>query len=742
MNRLGREKSPYLLQHANNPVDWYPWGDEAFAKARSESKPIFLSVGYSTCHWCHVMERESFEDASVAAVLNKDFVSIKLDREERPDLDRVYMTFVQATTGAGGWPMSVWLTPDLKPFYGGTYFPPTSRWGRPGFVDVLTELARAWRDERGRLLESADAIVNQLRSATGAGGAAPDRAPVAGLEALETGINGFVQSYDVRRGGFGGAPKFPRPSELLFLMNAYAATGDPRARRMALDTLRAMALGGLRDHVGGGFHRYSVDADWRVPHFEKMLYDQAQLVLAYLDASQVSGEAFYATIAEDTLDYVTRELTSPDGAFYSAEDADSAVFDEGPGPGAGGQAEEPSVVGHGPGALGPEKREGAFYVWSGGEIDRLFGDDAPIVRRRFGIEDDGNAPSDPQGEFRGQNILYVAQSIEDIAARSSRTEDDVLRVLVDAREKMFDARGARPRPHLDDKVITAWNGLMIAAAARAARVLVDSPRRDDWRRAAERAASAIYDQLWRPAERRLLRRLRDGEAAVDAFCEDYACLTWGLVELFQATGEGRWLEWAIELTARQAELFFDPADGGWFSTTGADPSVLLRLKEDYDGAEPAAASVTVRNLLVLGHLLGDAALVDRAKATLERYGSQIGQVVRVMPLMVTNIALWHAPKTEIVVAGHADPAGARALEAAIARRYLPWAVTMPTGAGRRDDGLSKRLPQIAAMAGTSEKRGTALAFVCTNLSCHEPVSDPAQLDRQLEAVSGPRRLIV
>ncbi len=322
-NRLSRERSPYLLQHANNPVDWFPWGEEAFEKARRESKPIFLSIGYSTCHWCHVMEHESFEEMSLAAVLNRDFVSIKVDREERPDVDRVYMTFVQATTGAGGWPMSVWLTPDLKPFFGGTYFPPTSRWGRPGFVDVLAELARAWRDERDRVLQSAETILERLRVTTGSGESSVERAPVAGPDVLTAGIAAFSQAFDARRGGFGGAPKFPRPSELLFLLHAHAVTGNAGARRMALETLRAMALGGMRDQIGGGFHRYSVDAEWRVPHFEKMLYDQAQLVLAYLEGAQVSGEAFYATIAEDTLDYVVRDLTAPDGAFYSAEDADS-----------------------------------------------------------------------------------------------------------------------------------------------------------------------------------------------------------------------------------------------------------------------------------------------------------------------------------------------------------------------------------------------------------------------------------
>src|SRR5690349_8607909 len=323
MNRLAGERSPYLLQHAANPVDWYPWSEEAFAKARAEQKPIFLSIGYATCHWCHVMAHESFESPAVAAALNRDFVSIKLDREERPDVDRVYMMFVQATTGAGGWPMSVWLTPGLEPFFGGTYFPPTSRWGRPGFTEILDQLARAWRDERPAVVESAKTVLDRLRQASGAGGAMQDRAPVADRRAVEAGIADFARTFDERHGGFGGAPKFPRPSELLFLLRAHALGGDWSARRMALETLHAMALGGIRDHVGGGFHRYSVDAEWRVPHFEKMLYDQAQLVLAYLEAGQVSGEAFYASVAEDTLDYIRRGLTAPDGGFFSAEDADS-----------------------------------------------------------------------------------------------------------------------------------------------------------------------------------------------------------------------------------------------------------------------------------------------------------------------------------------------------------------------------------------------------------------------------------
>jgi uncharacterized protein YyaL (SSP411 family) len=718
-NRLARERSPYLLQHANNPVDWYPWGDEAFAEARRADKPIFLSIGYSTCHWCHVMEHESFENAAIADLLNRDYVSIKLDREERPDLDRVYMTFVQATTGAGGWPMSVWLTPELRPFFGGTSFPPTSRWGRPGFPDILAELSRAWRDDRARVLQSADALVERLREATGADSAASDRAPVAGREAIDEGIASFAHAFDPRHGGFGGAPKFPRPSELMFLLDAAAFTGAARARQMALDTLRAMALGGMRDHIGGGFHRYSVDAEWRVPHFEKMLYDQAQLVLAYLSAAQASGDAFYSAVAEDTLEYVRRDLTAPDGAFFSAEDADSLKPSS---PGAGGHD--------------AEMAEGAFYVWSAAEIDARLGDDAAIVRRRYGIEHDGNAPADPQGEFRGQNILYVAQSIEDIETRSGRPAGEIMATLAAARQRLFTIREQRPRPLRDDKVITAWNGLMIAAFARAARVLPDSPRRADWLEGAQRAARAVRAHLWRDGDRTLLRRYRDGEAAIDAFCEDYACLVWGLLELFEASGEVEWLDWAIDLTAAQTTRFFDERDGGWFSTTGEDPSVLLRLKEDYDGAEPAAASVTVRNLIRLGHLTSDATFTERASRTLERYGPQLGRVARVMPLMLANVVAWHGGSTQVVVVGAREAEDTRALERAIAARHVPWAVSIPVVPGDAQRALAARLPWIASM---SPRDGRAAAYVCYDFTCQAPVTDATELEEILVKAEGIRQ---
>ena len=713
-NRLATEHSPYLLQHANNPVDWYPWGDAAFARAKSEDKPIFLSIGYSTCHWCHVMEHESFENASIAAVLNKDFVSIKLDREERPDVDRVYMMFVQATTGAGGWPMSVWLTPDLKPFFGGTYFPPTARWGRPGFLEVLTQLAQGWHDDKARIVESAQDVVDRLRHATGADDAAPDRAPVAGREALDAGIAQFAQAFDTRHGGFGGAPKFPRPSELLFLLQAGALTGNTQARTMALETLHAMAFGGMRDHIGGGFHRYSVDAEWRVPHFEKMLYDQAQLVLAYLEATQASGDPFYATVAEDTLEYVLRDMTSPEGAFYSAEDADSLA----------------------PG--GDEKREGAFYVWSADELDALLGADAEIVKRRFGVEPGGNALADPQNEFRGLNLLYIEQTIEDIAARTGRTVEAVMAVLGRARKILFEARAERPRPHLDDKILTAWNGLMIAALARAARTVNDPVCRQRFAEAAGRAANVVRKKLWREDDRLLLRRLRGDDAAIEAFCEDYACLIWGLIELFQTTGDAADLQWARQLMDVQTSKFLDTRDGGWFTTTGTDKTVLLRLKEDYDGAEPSAASVTVRNLLVLGHLLGEESYIDRARRSLERYGPHIGRVARVMPLMLSTLVHWLGTSTQIVIAGEATAPGAVDLEGTLALHYLPWAVTVRLPGRHVAERMSGQAPWLAAMA---EVDGRAAAYVCRDFTCSAPVTDPADFAAQLNDAAAPRRII-
>jgi uncharacterized protein YyaL (SSP411 family) len=713
VNRLAQEQSPYLLQHANNPVHWFAWGNDAFAVARSADKPIFLSIGYSTCHWCHVMERESFESEGVAAILNEHFVSIKVDREERPDVDRVYMAFVQATTGSGGWPMSVWLTPDLKPFYGGTYFPPTSRWGRPGFSEILQQIAQVWRADRSKVAQSAESLAAQLRTHERPI-VATDMVP--GTRALQRTVQQFKAAFDGRYGSFNDAPKFPRPSELLFLLREHARTGDEAALDMTLRTLRSMALGGVRDHIGGGFHRYAVDAAWRVPHFEKMLYDQAQLVLAYVEASQASGESFYMEIAEDTLLYVLREMTDVDGGFYCAEDADSVPPEDTSNP-----------VAH--------KSEGAFYLWRADEVDALLGEDAAVVRQRYGIEPNGNAPSDPQQEFTGKNILYVARSIDELAAGFGRPPDDIIEILNRSRVAMFQHRLQRPRPHRDDKILTVWNGLMIAAFARTARVLAlagdDGPvLAAPYLKAARHAAAFVRERMWDEGSRRLLRRYRKGEAGIDAYAEDYACLVFGLLELFQADPDPGWLEWARTLQERQDELFWDEA-GGWFSTTGQDPDLLLRMKEDYDGAEPAASSISVMNLLVLSQLMeGEAEWADRIERTLRAFGERLEQLGRAVPMMGAALSTYVAGVQQIVVIeGEKTAAADRDLEVALGRRYLPFAIQVRL-TPERQERLTRLLPFVAAM---TPIQGKTAVYVCRDRACRTPATGIAELEGALSS---------
>jgi uncharacterized protein YyaL (SSP411 family) len=647
-------------------------------------------------------------------VLNEHFVPIKVDREERPDVDRVYMTFVQATTGSGGWPMSVWLTPDLKPFYGGTYVPPTSRWGRPGFVDLLQEIANVWRDDRAKVQRSADSLTAQLRGlerAAPAGG-------VPGPEVLARTIAQFRQAFDERRGGFGDAPKFPRPSELLFLLREHARTGDADAKTMTLATLRAMALGGMRDHVGGGFHRYSVDGAWRVPHFEKMLYDQAQLVLAYLEGAQASGDRFYAAVAEDTLQYVMREMTDPAGGFYSAEDADSVP----------------------PEAAGREtshKSEGAFYLWRADEIDALLGPDAALVRRHFGIEAAGNAPADPQQEFTGKNLLYVARSIEELAAERGSAVEDVAAAVNRSRVAMFRARLERPRPHLDDKVLTAWNGLMIAAFARASRVVRalkagdegDGDAGREYLHAAQRAATFIRERMWDAETGTLLRRYRDGHAAIEGYAEDYAYLIFGLLDLFQADPDLAWLEWAIALQRGQDELFWDAESGGWFSTAGRDSTVLLRMKEDYDGAEPTASAVSIVNLLTLSHLVSPSsspgpAWGRRVEQALGWFAPRLAQLGRAVPMAGAGLSTYYAGVQQIVVM---KGTGSPALEREVNARYLPFAVTLVLGP-EQQHALADRVPFLAGM---HTANGKAAAYVCRDFACRLPVTSAHELDQEL-----------
>ncbi|PYJ45131.1 MAG: thioredoxin domain-containing protein [Verrucomicrobia bacterium] len=706
-NRLAHEKSPYLLQHAHNPVDWYPWGEEAFGKARRENKPIFLSVGYSTCHWCHVMAHESFESEDVATIMNREFVNIKVDREERPDVDRVYMTFVQATTGGGGWPMSVWLTPDLKPFVGGTYFPPEDRYGQPGFKKVLERVATAWKENHVNIVEQGDKIVDALRESQGA--AKPEGEIDAAV--LEAAYKQLDRSYDPKEGGFGNAPKFPRPVALNFLTRFYAR--DPKsdagkqALEMALFTLRKMAAGGMHDHIGGGFHRYSVDRYWHVPHFEKMLYDQAQLAAAYLDAFQITRDRQYESVARDILDYVARDMTSKEGGFFSAEDADSPVA--------------------GIGDPGHRKTaEGAFYVWTKKEIDAALGDAADIFDFHYGVQAHGNAPegSDPHDEFRGKNILIERHTIAQTAEHLKKNEKEIGESLAQSREKLFPIRAKRPRPHLDDKIIAAWNGLMISAFARAAQVL-DDPR---YLEIATRGAKFLRANLYEEKSKLLYRNYRGGRSDIEGFADDYAFVIQGLLDLYEASFNAEWLKLANELQETNDRLFFDEKNGGYFSNSGKDESVFLRMKDDNDGAEPAASSLAALNLLRLSQLRDDQKMAERARKTIDAFATTLSHFPSAMPQMLVALDYSLSKPRQIVIAGKKDAPETKALLKEVHRHFLPKTILLLADGGEGQKYLGEKNEAIRAM---SLVEGKPAAYVCENFTCKAPVTDAGQLAKLL-----------
>jgi len=689
-NRLIHEKSPYLLQHAHNPVDWYPWGEEAFARAAQENKPIFLSIGYSTCHWCHVMERESFENEEVAKTLNDFFVSIKVDREERPDVDRIYMLFVQASTGSGGWPMSVWLTPERKPFFGGTYFPPDNRYGRPGFRAILENLARAWREDRTRVEESGAQVLSQLQQysevSRGAGTAGE-----AGKEALDSGFFAFRRMFDTKLGGFGGAPKFPRPSVHNFLVRYFAGIGNEEALEMVLLTLREMAKGGMNDQLGGGFHRYSVDERWFVPHFEKMLYDQAQLATSYLEAFQITRDPQYADAVREIFSYVLRDLAHADGGFYSAEDADSATDPEHP----------------------HRKHEGAFYVWTKAEIEgALAPSDAALFCYRFGVEPQGNVAEDPHGEFGGANILYQAHTVEESSTHFKVSAQEARTVLANASAKLLDRRSTRPRPHLDDKILTAWNGLMISAFAKGAQIL-DEPRYAD---AARGAASFIRRRLYDESRGILLRRYRDGEAMIDGFLDDYGFLVHALLDLYETAFDHEDLMFAARLAAKARELFEDTENGGFYSTAaGAD--LVLRLKDDHDGAEPSGNSAMAMALLRLARMTGRDEFRQSAEGTFEAFAHRLKSAGAGLPQMLAALAFALARPREIVLAGPREDEHMRQILGVIRKRFLPNAVVL------MGNDAPTLMPPI-------EERPTA--YVCENYTFQLPTTDLGEFENQLQ----------
>ncbi|MBI2518682.1 MAG: thioredoxin domain-containing protein [Opitutae bacterium] len=737
-NRLAAEKSPYLRQHADNPVDWLPWGDEALARARAEQKPIFLSIGYSTCHWCHVMAHESFENPAIAAVLNAHFVPVKLDREERPDLDRVYMTYVQHTTGHGGWPMSVWLTPDGKPFYGGTYFPPDDRQGRPGFQTVLEAIARHWSEQREKILSGADEVVAALQryaaegpaheiKPEGAPAPAPSAFALAVAAACEQGFQYFYETHDPRWGGFGGAPKFPRASALDFLFRVAALQGaqtdaGQEAVKMAAHTLQRMAEGGLHDHLGGGFHRYSVDEQWHVPHFEKMLYDQAQIARNLLEARQATGIEVYAWVARGIFDYVRRDLTSPQGAFYSAEDADSLLV-----------------------AGSPEHAEGAFYVWTKAELDEALGDDAAFFCAHYGVLPDGNVAEDPRDEFRGKNVLRQRRPLAQTAEDAGLSREAAVARLLACQEKLRAVRAKRPRPSRDDKVITAWNGLMISALAKGWQILGDEadegrdgPPGRPWDTArpavapylqmATRAAEFIERELYDAATGVLHRSWREGRSNIQGFAEDYACLIQGLLDLYEAGFDIRWLQWAERLQEKMDELFWDAARGGYFNSRAGDASVIVRLKEDHDGAEPAPSSVAAMNLLRLDWMLGRPGARDQARRTVEAFRGQWSRAPHGLPGMLCAAALaLESPRT-VVLAG--DPAASdfRALLAVLHERLGPRRALLCADGGAGQQWLAARRPYLAEM---QSREGRATAYVCEDFTCLAPVDRPDELRRLL-----------
>ena len=674
-NRLAREKSPYLLQHQHNPVDWHAWNAEAFARAREENKPIFLSIGYSTCHWCHVMERESFENETLAAYLNEHFVSIKVDREERPDVDKIYMTFVQSTSGGGGWPLNCFLTPDLKPFYGGTYFPPEERHGRPSFLHLLKQITDLWETRRADLLNSAAQLHEKLQAMAAqeqpSGSAlSPDILPHAA--AL------LKQMYDPRHGGFGDAPKFPQPSQPALLLSQGVEAGDAEAVRMVVHTCETMARGGIHDQLGGGFARYSVDAEWLVPHFEKMLYDNAQLANLYLDAYLVSGNAAHADTARDIIRYVLRDLTHPDGGFYSAEDADS------------------------------EGKEGKFYCWTRAEMSKLLPpEEFNVAARHFGITERGNFVdhSDPD-PLPGQNVLSVVEA----------TPEKDRPLLESAKAKMFAARAHRVRPHLDDKVLASWNGLMLGALARAHAVLGDNA----YRAAAEKNLAFLQAKLWDAETATLYHRWRDGERDSVQLLDGYAFLLSGVIELYEATLEPARLDFAIALADSMIARFYDREAGGFWQSLADAPDLILRVKEDYDGAEPSGNSVAILALLKL------AAITDRrdfraaAEHGLRLFTARLQRFPQALPYLLLAYNFSRAEPRRVVVAGDPSSPDTRALLHAAHSVYQPRKVVL--GNKGKVEPFAKTLPA---------KNG-ATVYLCTGVACQPPTQNPDALKVMLK----------
>lgn len=710
-NALAKEKSPYLLQHAHNPVNWLPWGPAAVAKAKAEDKPIFLSSGYSTCHWCHVMERESFENEEIAQYINDHFVPVKVDREERPDVDLTYMTYVQAASGGGGWPMSVFLTPDLKPFFGGTYYPPENSGGRIGFKNLLKELDKAWHEDRQKLLESSERSISKLQEYLDGENTGSD---VQTEAMLQKAYDDLSSSYDYHEGGFSGAPKFPRSSSINLLLRLHLAWLNREEKKseadwaaeMSFRTLKAMANGGIWDHVGGGFHRYSVDGYWHIPHYEKMLYDQGQLLWAYAEGFLITGAPFLKDVAQQLAGYVARDLRHKEGGFFSAEDADSYAK-----------------------AGDDHKREGAFYVWTAAEIDALVGkDDGSLFRYTYGARRDGNArpESDPHEELKGTNTLFRAFTQKKTAEFFKKTPEEVKVIIERCLKLLLEARSQRPRPHLDDKVITAWNGLMISGLARAGAAFGD----DSMITQARQAAEFSYEHLCEKPGQGLHRSWRDGERGPKAFAADYACLIHALLDLYQASLEVKWLQWAEALQKEMNSLFLDAEKGGYYSVHTDMEHSVLRIKEDYDGAEPSPNSLAALNLARLAAMLDDKGHAEQARKIVTLFGKTLQESPSAVPLLAMAADFLEHGKQQIVLAGDRTTPEFQALLKVVHMRLLPKAVLLHADGGDAQTWLGTKNEALAAMQPVS---GKPAAYVCQNYTCQAPVTEAAALEKLLSA---------
>lgn len=705
-NRLIHEKSPYLRQHAHNPVDWYPWGDEAFAKASTENKPIFLSIGYSTCHWCHVMADESFADEKTAAFLNEHFVSIKVDREERPDVDHIYMSFVQAATGNGGWPLNVWLTPDRKPFFGGVYFAPEDRGRRPGFPTVLKHVADLWAADSDRVRDQSEQMMGALADQMAP---TPEAEEISWETLRDSALTNLNTSFDARQGGFDAGQKFPSGPTLELLLDLSVSHEDPDRRKQALDmlstTLESIATQGLHDHVGGGFHRYTVDPNWRVPHFEKMLYDQAQIAHAMLSAWQLTERPEFEAAAKSALSYVTERLTHPAGGFYSAEDAVSL-----------------------PNANSERKIEGAYYTWTIEQLAAVVPDaDQALMKAAFGIQPTGNVANeyDVQGELAGKNILHRAKTTAQLADLFELAPTDIDLHLNRALALMKTAREVRPAPHLDDKIVAAWNGLMISAYARAGQIWSDAR----YTKIAQKAAHFLRDRLYNESTQSLSRSYRNGQRDTLGFAEDYALVIQGLLDLYETDFDIHWLQWALDLQEQQDMIFRDPEHGGYFASDPRDESIVLRMKIEHDGVEPAATSTAVRNLGRLAALFHDEDLLKRAEENARSMSGVIRGAPTALPQLLAATGWLTGDAQQSLIHSAPDNTQLPNLLAEIRGRFHPRRMVVRIDAENRPY-FEDRVSFIAGLP--DELPDEATAYICENFVCQMPTSDRTELAEILD----------